>query len=331
HDSGGYLKEVVEKLGDPGKFLIPCDSPELDEYLALADLELTLRVDDEAITFKVGQTSKYSYNDAESINRIDVIDAACKEYVQEVLGFFGNSKSGSPTPTSDPIISYSSASITPFEGGDFILEEIKTFLQTPDELSNLDDDYYDTEGDIYYLEKLLNEDPSNLLPVKTEDLKQVDATMTKPSIEEPPELELKELPSHLEYAFFEGTDNPWVSPVHCVPKKGGITVNEDNELIPTRHVPKVHDMIEKTMEVFMDVLLVFGDSFSLCLSHLEKMLQRCEDTNLVLNWEKCHFMVKEGIILGHKISKSEIEVDRAKVDVIAKLPHPTSVRGVRSC
>ncbi|GJU92530.1 reverse transcriptase domain-containing protein [Tanacetum coccineum] len=91
-----------------------------------------------------------------------------------------------------------------------------------------------------------------------------------------------------------------------------------------------HDMIEETMEVFMDDFSVFGDSFSSCLSHLDKMLKRCEDTNLVLNWEKCHFMVKEGIVLGHKISKSGIEVDKAKVDVIAKLPHPTTVKGVRS-
>nr|GEV18937.1 reverse transcriptase domain-containing protein [Tanacetum cinerariifolium] len=91
-----------------------------------------------------------------------------------------------------------------------------------------------------------------------------------------------------------------------------------------------HDMIEKTMEVFMDDFSVFGDSFSSCLSHLDKMLQRCEDTNLVLNWEKCHFMVKESIVLGHKISKSRIEVDRAKVDVIAKLPHPTSVKGAEN-
>ncbi|GJV36449.1 reverse transcriptase domain-containing protein [Tanacetum coccineum] len=194
------------------------------------------------------------------------------------------------------------------------------------------------------------------------------------------------------------SDSPWVSPVYYVPKKGGMTVveNEDNELIPTRlvtgwrvcidyrklndatrkdhfslpfmdqmleHQEKTtftcpygtfdyrrmpfglcnapgtfqrcmmaifHDMIEETMEVFMDDFSVLGDSFSSCLSHLDKMLKRCEDTNLVLNWEKCHFMVKEGIVLGHKISKSEIEVDRAKVDVIAKLPHPTSVKGVRS-
>nr|GEV39872.1 reverse transcriptase domain-containing protein [Tanacetum cinerariifolium]GEX37318.1 reverse transcriptase domain-containing protein [Tanacetum cinerariifolium] len=88
-----------------------------------------------------------------------------------------------------------------------------------------------------------------------------------------------------------------------------------------------HDIIEKTMEVFMDDFSVFDDSFSTCLSYLDKMLQRCEDTNLVLNWEKCHFMVKEGIVLNHKIFKSEIEVDRAKVNVISKFPHPTSVKG----
>ncbi|GJS57183.1 reverse transcriptase domain-containing protein [Tanacetum coccineum] len=91
-----------------------------------------------------------------------------------------------------------------------------------------------------------------------------------------------------------------------------------------------HDMIEKMMEVFMDNFLVFGNSFETCLSHLDKMLKRCEDTNLCLNWEKNHFMVKEGIVLGHKISKNGIEVDKAKVDVIAKLPHPTTVKGIWS-
>nr|GFC49028.1 reverse transcriptase domain-containing protein [Tanacetum cinerariifolium] len=91
-----------------------------------------------------------------------------------------------------------------------------------------------------------------------------------------------------------------------------------------------HDMVEKTMEVFMDDLSVFRNSFENCLPRLEKMLQRCEDTNLSLNWEKRSFMVKEGIVLGHKISKNGIEVDRAKVDVITKLPHPTTVKGVWS-
>ncbi|GKD24397.1 reverse transcriptase domain-containing protein [Tanacetum coccineum] len=91
-----------------------------------------------------------------------------------------------------------------------------------------------------------------------------------------------------------------------------------------------HDMIKKMMEVFMDDFSVFGNSFRTCLSHLDKMLKRCEDTNLCLNWEKSHFMVKEGIVLGHKISKNIIKVNKAKVDVIAKLPHPTTIKGIRS-
>nr|GEW99684.1 DNA-directed DNA polymerase [Tanacetum cinerariifolium] len=90
-----------------------------------------------------------------------------------------------------------------------------------------------------------------------------------------------------------------------------------------------YDMIEKTIEVFMDDFLVFGNSFQSCLSLLERMLKRCEDTNLCLNWEKSHFMVKEGIVLGHKISKQGIEVNKAKVDVITKLPPPTTVKGIR--
>nr|GFC11339.1 reverse transcriptase domain-containing protein [Tanacetum cinerariifolium] len=89
-----------------------------------------------------------------------------------------------------------------------------------------------------------------------------------------------------------------------------------------------HDMIEKTMEVFLDDFSVFGNSFSTCLTNLENMLKRCEDTKLALNWEKSHFMVKEGIVLRHKISKKGIEVDRAKIEVISKLPHPTTVKGI---
>nr|GEX28043.1 reverse transcriptase domain-containing protein [Tanacetum cinerariifolium] len=91
-----------------------------------------------------------------------------------------------------------------------------------------------------------------------------------------------------------------------------------------------HYMIEQTMEVFMDDFSVFRNSFSTCLTNLERMLKRCEDTKLALNWEKRHFMVKEGIVLGHKISKKGIEVDKAKIKVISKLPHPTTVKGIRS-
>ncbi|GKF08597.1 reverse transcriptase domain-containing protein, partial [Tanacetum coccineum] len=91
-----------------------------------------------------------------------------------------------------------------------------------------------------------------------------------------------------------------------------------------------YDMVEDFMEVFMDDFSVFGNYFDCCLAKLDRMFARCEETNLVLNWEKCQFMVKEGIVLRHKISGAGIKVDSAKIDVIAKLPYPTNVKGVRS-
>ncbi|KAL0730269.1 hypothetical protein Bca4012_026362 [Brassica carinata] len=90
------------------------------------------------------------------------------------------------------------------------------------------------------------------------------------------------------------------------------------------------DLIEDIVEVFMEDFSVYGSSFSACLSNLCSVLQRCEDTNLVLNWEKCHFMVKEGIVLGHKISEKGIEVDKAKIEVMVSLPPPKTVKDIRS-
>ncbi|XP_070036094.1 uncharacterized protein [Nicotiana tomentosiformis] len=118
------------------------------------------------------------------------------------------------------------------------------------------------------------------------------------------------------------SDSSWTSPLQCVLKKGGMTVvtNDNNELIPKR----------TSLEVFMDDFLLVGDAFDDCLANLDKVLTRCDETNLVLNWEKCHFMVEEGIVLGHKISKNGIEVDKAKIEVISKLPPLTSVKGVRT-
>ena len=87
---------------------------------------------------------------------------------------------------------------------------------------------------------------------------------------------------------------------------------------------------EKIVEVFMDDFSVYGKSFDDCLSNLDRVLQRCEQTNLVLNWEKCHFMVNEGIVLGHKIFERGIEVDQAKVDAIEKIPCPKDIKGIRS-
>nr|GEU88501.1 reverse transcriptase domain-containing protein [Tanacetum cinerariifolium] len=467
----GVAKDVFVKVG---KFHFPTDFVVVDfkadpraplilgrSFLrtgrALIDVygeEITIRVNDESVTFNLNQTMRYSSTyDDNYVNRVDVIDIACEEFVQDVLDFQYNSKSSNPTLVSNPSNSES----------DFCKEPIvKSSLPT---LTSF------------------GENPFQLPPM---DLKLAEESKAKSSIEEPPELELKELPSHLEYAFLEESDklpviiakdlkdvekealikvlkshkraiawkisdikgidprfcthkilmeedyklavqsqrmvnpkihdvikkevinlldvdmiypisdSPWVSPIHCVPKKGGMTVvaNENNELIPTRlvtgwrvcidyrklndatrkdHFPLpfmdqmlerlvendlycfldgfsgyfqilidpqdqekttftcpygtfayrrmpfglcnapgtfqkcmiaiFHDMIEKTMEVFMDDFSVSWDSFSSCLTNLDKMLKRCEETNLV---------------------------DRAKVDVIAKLPHPTTVKGVRS-
>ncbi|GJR58198.1 reverse transcriptase domain-containing protein [Tanacetum coccineum] len=456
--SAMLLKKLPEKLGDPGKFLIPCNFPGMDVCHALADLgasinlmplsfwkklslpdltptrmtleladrsithpkglaedvyvkvgkfhfptdfvvvdfeadprvplilgrsflrtgralidvygeEITLRVDNEAVTFNLNQTTRYSssYVDV-SINRIDIIDEACEEFKDDEK----------------------EALLKVLKSHKWAIAWKITNIKGIDP----EDDYKPTVQSQRRVHLKIHE------VIKKEGLKLLDAGMIYPI-----------------------SDSPWVSPVHCVPKKGGITVvaNEENELIPTRlvtgwrvcidyrklneatrkdHFPLpfmdqmlerlagnefycfldgfsgyfqipidpqdqekttftcpygtfayrrmpfglcnapgtfqrcmmaiFHDMIEKTMEVFMDDFSVFGDSFDSCLSNLEKMLKRCEDTNLVLNWEKCHFMCREGIVLGHKISKSGIEVDRAKVDVIAKLPHPTTVKGVRS-
>ena len=90
------------------------------------------------------------------------------------------------------------------------------------------------------------------------------------------------------------------------------------------------DMVQKTIEVFMDNFLILGNSFDNCLENLRLVLVRCEETNLVLNWEKCHFMVQEGIVLGHRISVRGIKVDKAKIEAIEKLPPPSSVKAIRS-
>ncbi|GJR22558.1 reverse transcriptase domain-containing protein [Tanacetum coccineum] len=342
--------------------------------------EITLRVGREAITFNLDQTSRYTANyNHMTANRIDVIDMACEEYSQEVLGFSDVISSGNPTPYYDPIVSTTSPTLTPFGDSDFLLfEEADSFLAIEDDPTSpeVDPTYYDPDGDILLLEAILNSDPSppppnqeNYFPETRKDLKICEANS---SVNEPPEVELKDLPPHLEYAFLEGDDKlpviiakdlkneekaalievlkshkraiAWklsdikgINPEFCTHK---ILMEEDYE--PTvqhqrRVNPKIHDVIKKEVEKLLDAGLIYpisdspwSSGFFLYSSTHWTKLKRCEDTNLVLNWEKSHFMVKEGIVLGHKISKSGIEVDRAKVDVIAKLPHPTTVKGVRS-
>nr|GFA62207.1 reverse transcriptase domain-containing protein [Tanacetum cinerariifolium] len=433
-----------------------------------------------AITTRSGMSYKEPPIPPTGVNQqepveVDLIDASCEEYSQEVLGFTDVVSIEVSSPIYEPIVSNSSQNLTPFNASNFLLlEEADAFIAIDDEpiSSNIDATYYDPEGDILILEALLNNDPEPLsnqkdfFPTLHKDLKVVEPKDQSFKEDEPPEVELKKLPPHLEYAFlgdnekwpviiakdlssnektdlinvlktqkkaiawkltdikgidlkfcshkifleedyfpkvqsqrrvnpkihnvikkeaeklldvgliYPISDSPWVSPIHCVPKKGGMTVikNNENELVPTRLVtgwrvcidyrklneatrkdhfpllfmdqmlerlpgneyycfldeffgyfqipidpkdqekttftcpygtfaykrmpfgpcnaPKTfqrcmmaifHDMIEKTMEVFMDDFSVFGNSFSTCLTNLENMLKRCEDTKLALN------------------------------------------------
>nr|GEU37877.1 reverse transcriptase domain-containing protein [Tanacetum cinerariifolium] len=364
HCSAVLLKKLPKKLGDPGKFLILCDFLGMAECLALADLgasinlmsfsvwksrslpdltpmcmtleladrlisgpvgvaedvyvkvgsfhfladfviidfnadprvplilmrsfhkteraliyvfegELTLRVGKEGITFNLDQTLRYSANYSDmTAKHIDFIDMACEEY------------------------------------SDFLLEEVDAFLAIEDDPTSLEfyQPYLELEGDILLLEAFLNDDPSlpplnqgNYMPEVRKELKICKAKSEKSSVDEPLEVELKDLPPHLEYAFLEGDDK-----------------------LPVI-IAKDLSVEEKTALII--VLKSHKRAITWKLSDIkERMLKRCEDTNLCVNWEKSHFMVKEGIVLGHKISKQGIEVDKAKVDVITKLSHPTTVK-----
>ncbi|GKC93690.1 reverse transcriptase domain-containing protein, partial [Tanacetum coccineum] len=154
--------------------------------------EITIRVDNEAVTFNLDQTTRYSSTNDKSVNRIDIIDAVCEEYASELLGFSNNDSSGgNPIPTSKPLTS------------EFILEEIQAYLKDDSISPEIDHADCDPERDICLIENLLNNDPFQLPPM---DPKQGEIIKEKPSIEEPPELELKDLPSHLEYAYLEEND-----------------------------------------------------------------------------------------------------------------------------
>ncbi|GJX96742.1 hypothetical protein Tco_0352540 [Tanacetum coccineum] len=140
----------------------------------------------------------------------------------------------------------------------------------------------------------------------------------KTSLEEPPmDLELKPLPDNLEYVFLE---EPSFLPVIVSSQLSVLT----KAILCMLAI--FHDMIEESIEVFMDDFSAFGNSFNKCLNNLDKMLQRCKDAHLVLNWEKCHFMVKEGIVLGHKVSNAGLKVDKAKIDVISNFPPLTNIK-----
>nr|GFA64391.1 reverse transcriptase domain-containing protein [Tanacetum cinerariifolium] len=382
--SAVVLKKLPEKLGDPGRFLIPCDFTGLDNCLALADLgasinlmplsiwkkfrlltlndtkmvlelvdrtlskptgvaenvfvkvgEITLRHDDQSLTLKCGDTPSISYNNLESLNKVDLVDATCEEYSQEVLGFTEVVLNEVSSPYYEPIVSNSSQNLTPFSESDFLLlEEADAFIAIDDEpiSSNIDANYYDPEGDILILEALLNNDPeplsnqNDIFPTLHKDLKVVEPKKQSFEEDEPPEVELKELPPHLsnektalinvlktrkKVIAWKLTDIKGIDPEFCSHK---ILLEEDYspKVQSQRRVnPKIHDVIKKEVEKLLDAGLIYPISDSL----------GCKDTKLALNWENSHFMVKEGIVLGHKISKKGIEVDKAKIEVISKLPH----------
>ncbi|GJT57170.1 hypothetical protein Tco_0992224 [Tanacetum coccineum] len=180
------LKKFLENLGDPGRFLIPCDFLEMDECLALADLGASINL---------MPLSETLLEDGMSL--IDVTGVCSRS-----TGF--RTIQSAIHSTLEPILSTSPTSLTPFEGGDFILEEIEACLTSKSIPPGIDDDDFDPKEDLLTLERLLNSDPSSTLPLeeqKFEELKTVE-----PSSDELPELKLKDLPPHLEYAFLEGTD-----------------------------------------------------------------------------------------------------------------------------
>ncbi|GKB39913.1 reverse transcriptase domain-containing protein [Tanacetum coccineum] len=179
---------------------------------ALVDVhgeELTLRVGDEKLVFNVERTSKYPQNHGdESVHMIDILDTTCEDHFHEVLNIQKsiNPLSGSPTPSSDPVVESLSSSFTPFEDSDFLLEETDAFLSLDDSIPpGIDNGIYDSEGGILFLEELLNDDPTPDLPPPLPVFEINETEKIKTSIEDPPDLELKDLPPHLEYAFLEGT------------------------------------------------------------------------------------------------------------------------------
>nr|GEZ92297.1 reverse transcriptase domain-containing protein [Tanacetum cinerariifolium] len=203
---------------------------------------------------------------------------------------------GSPTPSDDPIVSTTSPTLTPFGDSDFLLfEEANAFLGLEDDPDSpeLDPSYYDLEGDIQMLEAILNSDPApslpnheQFMPSFTNELKACEAKTIKSSVDEPPEVELKDLPPHIEYEFLEGDNNLWVIPVHCVPKKGGFTIvkNEENDLIPTRLVTGW-----RKNKFFKDVKHYFWDDpflFKICA---DQVIRRCVHGKEALDiLEACH-------------------------------------------
>nr|GEV68614.1 reverse transcriptase domain-containing protein [Tanacetum cinerariifolium] len=356
------LKKLPKKHGDPGKFLIPCDFLRMDVCHALADLSasinlmplsirknlslseltptrMTLKLADRSITRPKGVTEdvfvkvgKFHFPsdivvvDFEADPHVPLIlgrsflrtgralidvyeeEITIREYAQEILGFSNNSLGGNPTLTFEPILFDSSPPLTPFDVSDFILEEINAYLKDESVSPEIDHANCDPKGDIYLIEKLLNNDPFQLPPM---DLNQGEVVKEKSSIEDPPELELKDLPSHLEYAYLEGVDK---LPV-IIAKD--LKVDEEEALLK---VLKSHKRA-----IAWKITDIKGIDPRFC-------------THEILMEEDYKPAVQSQKWLNPKIHENAIwplqcSWDISKVydvDVIAKMPYPTTVKGVTS-
>nr|GEU78856.1 reverse transcriptase domain-containing protein [Tanacetum cinerariifolium] len=302
------LKKLPENLGDPDKFLIPCDFLGMDECLALADLGASINL------MPLSVWNKFSLPElSPTCMTLELAD-------RSIFRPVGVAKDVSVKV--GKLVRSTLNKILDFP--DFLLEETDAFLAIKDEpiSSEIDVSYYYSEGDILLLKEFLKDDPSSP-PLLPQELKVVEPKNEKSSIDEPPEVELKDLPPHLEYAFLEGDDKlPVIIAIDL----------KDEEKTALIKVLKLHKQAlawqlfdikgneyycfvngfsgyfqipidpqdqEKTtftcpygtfayrrMPFGLCNAPVFGKSFRTCLSHLDKMLKWCEDTNLCLNWEK---------------------------------------------
>nr|GFA85067.1 reverse transcriptase domain-containing protein [Tanacetum cinerariifolium] len=347
HYSAVILNKLPKKLGDPGKFLIPCEFLGMDECLALADLgasinlmppsvweglslpELTLT----CMTLELADRSVSKPVDFEPDPRVPLILGRCF------------------LKTGRALIDVYKGELTLRIGNEAITYNLDQTARYSANYNQMTANKIDVIYEEYSQEVLGFFDVTasgNPTPYDDPIVSTTSPTLT--SFGDSDFLLFEESDTFL--GLEDDPNSPKINPFYYDPEGDillleAILNSEPLPLLPNyeKYMPSFKKELKvceaktvkssideppETMEVFMDDFSVFGNSYDNCLSRLDKMLQRCEDTNLCLNWEKSHFMVKEGIVLGHKISKNRIEVDKAKVDVIAKLPHPTTIKGVRS-
>ncbi|GJS72179.1 reverse transcriptase domain-containing protein [Tanacetum coccineum] len=305
-------------LVEVGKFTFPTD---------FVILKIEEDIGTERMIFHIDSVMKHSYSNDDTCLSIDVIDKILEEDF-------------------DSLLDEGSKILHSIEGT--ILEE-KLFAEFDEFMAMNTDENSESESDT-------EEPPFEKITFNT------DYKIKKSLEELPTDLELKPIPDNLEYVFLEElsfllkggitvvtNEKDELVPTRTVTGwRVCIDYRKLNEAIAKDHFPFpfmdqmrmpfglcnapatfqkcmlviYHDMIEESIEVFMDDFSVFGNSFDNFMNNLDKMLQRCKDAHLVLNWEKCHFMVKEGIVLGHKVSEAGLEVNKAKINVISKLPPP---------